>query len=158
VSTCHYEGRDSGSSKSGGDSVPLLGDIDLTVPFSPSFGRCEHASSTTHVTECALSGAGGSSSSNARDTSNGATGSPRAGRHLFSSVDVDGISLAVVLVHVGVHKLNNIGTKRSGHDLGQGGITGFLPSEGEDRNKGTGGHFNDNKPAFLRCGPVLRES
>jgi len=133
VSTCHHEGRDGRGSKSGGNSITPLGSVDLAMPLPPRLGGSEHASTTTHVTEGTLSGPGGTSSSDTGDTGDGASSSPGGSGDLLSGPGRDGVSLTVVLAHVGVHELDNVGTHGSGHDSGEGGLTGFLSGEGEDR-------------------------
>jgi hypothetical protein len=55
-------------------------------------------------------------------------------------MDGDGVCLTLVLVHVGVDKLNNIGTKRRRHDGGESDLSGFIARERENANEGTGSH------------------
>jgi len=66
----------SGGSECGGNGVSLLGDIDLSVPFSPGLERSEHATFTAHVTESGLSGSVGTRSTNSWDSSDSASSSP----------------------------------------------------------------------------------
>ena len=134
VSTGHDKGGDSGGGQSRGNSVSLLANVDLLVPLAPGLGGCEHASSTAHVSESSLSGSGGTSTSDTRDTGNGTSSTPRGGRNLLSSADGDGISLTLVLVHVGVNKLNNVRTERGRHDSGEGSLSRLVSGEGEDAN------------------------
>jgi hypothetical protein len=58
----------------------------------------------------------------------------------MSSADGNGISLTVILVHVGVDELNDIRTKRSHHDSGESSLSGLVAGEGEHTNERTGGH------------------
>lgn len=51
----HNEGSASRGSKSGGYSMSSLGDIDLSVPFSPDLEWGEHSTLSAHVTESGLS-------------------------------------------------------------------------------------------------------
>ena len=55
-------------------------------------------------------------------------------------MDVDGVGLTGILVHVGVHELNDISTDGGGHDIGESGLAGLGTGEGEDGDEGTGGH------------------
>lgn len=96
--------------KGGNDGETTLSLVYATMPAAPDLGGGEHASSTAHVTEGSLTGTVGTSSSNTRDTRNGATSSPRLGRGLGSRVARDGISLAVVLSQVGMHGVHDIHT------------------------------------------------
>ena len=134
VSTGHDKGRDGRSGQSRGNGVSLLSDVDLLVPLAPGLGRSEHASSTAHVSEGSLSGSGGTSSTDTRDTGDGTSGTPRGGRNLLSGSDGNGVGLTLVLVHVGVDELNNVGTKRSRHDGRESGLSRLVSGEGEDAN------------------------
>jgi len=141
VTTSHNKGRNSSGSQGGRNSIPLLGYIDLTVPLPPSLGRSKHTSTTTHVTEGTLSRTGGTTTADTGNTSYGTSGTPGRGGDLLSGADGDGVGLTAVFGHVGVYELDNVGTDGSGHDIGEGGFTGFLSGEGEDGYKGTGCHF-----------------
>jgi hypothetical protein len=59
---------------------------------------------------------------------------------LLSGTDGDGIGLALVLVHVGVHKLNDIRTKRGRHHGGESDLSGLVTGERENANERAGGH------------------
>jgi len=91
------------SRKCGTGGKSALTFADLNVPSSPNFGRCEHASSSAHVTESSLSGSVSTTSRYTRDTGHGTTGSPTLCRSLFSSFFGNGIWLSVILVHSGVN-------------------------------------------------------
>jgi len=134
VTTSHDKSGDSRSGQGRGNSVSLLADVDLLVPLAPSLGGCKHATSTAHVTEGTLSGSGGTSSSDTGDTGNGTSSTPRGSRNLLSSADRDGVGLTLVLVHVGVNKLNNVGTERGHHDSRESSLSGLVSGEGEDAN------------------------
>merc|ERR1712021_211283 len=110
VAAGHDEGREGGSSECGADGVAALVHADLAVPLPPGLGRVEHATSTTHVTESSLSCAVGTTTLDTRDTGHGAASSPRLGGLLVASPLGDGVCLAGVLGHVGVHEVHNIRT------------------------------------------------
>ena len=139
VSTSHDESRHGGCGKGRGNGVSLLGDVALVVPLAPGLGGSEHASSTAHVSESSLSGTGGSSSTDTRDTGNSTSSSPRGGTSCLSGHDRDGVGLTLVLVHVGVNKLNNVGTKGSLEDSGESGLSLLLSGSAENANKGASG-------------------
>ena len=134
VSTSHDKGGDGRSGEGRGNGVSLLSDVDLLVPLTPGLGGCEHASSTTHVSEGSLPGSGSTSSSDTWDTGNGTSGTPRRGRNLLTGSDGDGVGLTLVLVDVGVNKLNNVGTERGRHDSGESSLSGLVAGEREDAN------------------------
>ena len=140
MSTSHDERRHSRGGEGRGDRVALLGDIDLAVPLPPGFRGGEHTSAATHVAEGTLSRARGSSAADAGDSCHGAAGSPGGGRGHLAGVDVDGVRLTGVLVHVGVHELHDVSADGGSHHLGEAGLAGFGSGEREDGDKGTGGH------------------
>jgi len=53
-----------------------LGDIGLSVPFSPDLKWSEHSSFSAHVTEGSLTGSGGTRSRDSWDSCYGSTSSP----------------------------------------------------------------------------------
>jgi len=108
VSASKDKGGDGRGSEGRGNSVAALVDIDLAVPLAPSLGGVEHTTTSAHVGEGSLARAVSSTTVHTRHTSDGATGSPRLSSGLHTSTLLDGIGLAVVLVQVGVNKLNNI--------------------------------------------------
>jgi hypothetical protein len=63
---------------------------------------------------------------------------------LLSCGDRDGVCLTLVLVHVGMNKLNNVGTERSLHDGRESSLARLVAREGKDANKRTGRHFGMN--------------
>ena len=126
VSAGHDEGGDGGGGEGRGDGVALLGGVDLLMPLAPGLGGVEHAAAAAHVAEGALSGAGGTATADAGDTGDGTAGTPGMGRDLLAGPDGDGVGLTVVLVHVGVDELNDVGTEGSRHDGGEGGLTGLV--------------------------------
>jgi len=65
-----------GGSKGSGDSVTLLGHVDLTVPSSPGLEWGEHATLSALVTEGTLSGTGGTGTTNSWNTCDGTTWMP----------------------------------------------------------------------------------
>ena len=62
VTAGHKESWNGGCGEGGYGCESLLAKVDLLVPLSPNFGRCEHAAGSAHVSECCLSCAVGSSS------------------------------------------------------------------------------------------------
>jgi len=95
------------------DGVSPLLLVDGTVPFPPGFGWGKHTSASTHVTERTLTGSVSTTTTNTRNTSNSTTGTPRLGRGLVTGMFVNSVWLSGVLCHVGVHKVNNIGSDGS---------------------------------------------
>mmetsp|Transcript_7047 Transcript_7047/g.15377 ORF Transcript_7047/g.15377 Transcript_7047/m.15377 type:complete len:172 (+) Transcript_7047:412-927(+) len=152
----HDEGGNGGGGKSGGDGVTLLGGVDLLVPLAPGLGGVEHTSTAAHVSEGTLSGAGRTTAADAGDTGDGTAGTPGAGGHLLTGADGDGVGLTVVLVHVGMNELNDVGTEGSRHDGGEGGLTRLVAGEGKDRNEGTGSHFEFRKKLSVRSSHAVR--
>lgn len=65
-----------GGGEGGGDSVTLLGHVDLTVPSSPGLEWGEHATLSALIAEGTLSGAGGTRTTNSWDTCDGTTWMP----------------------------------------------------------------------------------
>ena len=116
VTTGQDEGGDSGSSKSRSNGVAALVLVDLLVPLAPGLGGSEHASTTAHVTEGTLTRAGGTATSHTGDTGHGATGTPGFGGGLVTGVAVDGVGLAGVLRHLGVHEVHDVRADGGGED------------------------------------------
>jgi hypothetical protein len=81
-------GHDESGDTSGGDGrahgVPLLVHVDLPVPPTPGLSGREHVSSAAHVAEGSLARSVGTTATNAGNTRNGATGTPRLGRGLVA--------------------------------------------------------------------------
>ena len=155
VTTGHDEGSASGGSEGGGDSVSLLVEIDLSVPFSPDLEGSEHASLTAHVTESTLTGSVGTRARDSGNTGDSATGTPRLSGMLVTSPVEDGVTLSSVLGHVGVAELDEIisdgGGEHGGHvqSLSDGSILGGV--SGVDRDGGTGNHLLK----VLRCQIII---
>jgi hypothetical protein len=61
------------------------------------------------------------------------------------------MSLTVVLSHVGVYKLNDVGTDRCKEYSRKRGGGGLLSGEGEDGKYGASSHFD-----FFICDPQMR--
>lgn len=76
VASGHDKRTAGGGSEGGGDSVSLLVEVNLSVPFSLDLERGEHATFTAHVTEGTLTGTGSTRSRDSWDTGDGATSSP----------------------------------------------------------------------------------
>mmetsp|Transcript_25315 Transcript_25315/g.41564 ORF Transcript_25315/g.41564 Transcript_25315/m.41564 type:complete len:323 (+) Transcript_25315:1475-2443(+) len=140
VPTGHDKGWDGRCGQGRSNSITLLVDVDLLVPLAPGLGGSKHASSTTHVTEGTLSGAGSTSTSNTRNTSDSTSGTPGRSGNLLASTDRNSISLTLVLVHVGVNKLDNVRTERSRHDGRESGLSRLVSGERENANERSGGH------------------
>ena len=138
MTSSHNKGWDGGGSKSRSNGESTLSLVDLSVPLSPGLGWGEHSTGSAHVSERGLTGSLGSSSGNSWNSRNGSTSSPRNGRGLVSSIQVHGVSLSVVLVHVGVNKLNDIRSKWGQEDGWKGGGTGLGSSGGEDGDDWSG--------------------
>merc|ERR1711907_711256 len=120
VTTGHHKRGQCRCSESRADSVPALVYVDLAVPLAPGLGWVEHAPSTAHVTEGSLAGTVCATAGNTGDTRDSATSSPGLGRGLVTGVLVDGVRLTPVLVHGGVHELNDIradGRQEDGREL-----------------------------------------
>jgi hypothetical protein len=130
VTTGHDQRRESRGSESRGNGESLLVGVDLFVPLSPGLGGSEHATGSAHVTEGGLTGTGGTTTRNTGDTGDGATGTPRVGGVLVTGNLGDSVSLTGVLVHAGVHEVNDVRTDGSqedgGHDHLFGGAFGLL--------------------------------
>jgi len=141
VSTSHDKSGNGRCSKSRCNSILLLARVDLSVPLTPSLGGSKHASSTTHISESSLSGTRSTSSSNTSDTSYSTSGSPGLCRDTHTSRHLDSVCLTVVLVHVGVHELYDIGTDGCEEYSRERGGGGLIPGKGEDGNNGTCRHF-----------------
>jgi len=82
------------------------------MPTAPRFGGGEHTTAAAHVAEGTLTGSVRSSASNARDSGDGSSGSPRGGGRLFSRSDVDAVGLARILHHFVVDEGHDVGTDR----------------------------------------------
>jgi hypothetical protein len=120
VTTGHNKRSQSRGSQSRADGVSALVLVDLSVPSSPNLGRGEHATTTAHVSEGTLAGAGSTTTRNTRNTGNSTTGTPGLGRVLHTSSLGDSVSLSLVLVQLGVNKVNHIRTDGAGEDVRQG--------------------------------------
>jgi hypothetical protein len=120
VSTGEDQRSDGGGGNGSSDGVSLLVGVDLSVPSSVGLEGSEHSTLSALVTEGTLAGSGGTRATNTRDTGDSATGSPRlSGVHHASLVE-DSMSLSSVLVHVGVHELDDVVSDGGGEDGGDG--------------------------------------
>jgi hypothetical protein len=70
---------------------------------SKQHSTAEHSTAKVHT--CAV----GTATRHTRDTRDGAASSPRLCRGLVAGLSLHGVCLAVVLGHVGVHRLHNVG-------------------------------------------------
>lgn len=137
------EGSAGSSGEGRSDSVALLVEVDLAVPFAPDLQGGVHARFTAHVTEGSLAGAGSTGARNSGNTSDGTTSAPRLGGVLLASLVEDSVRLTTVLSHVGVNELNGIisdgcAEHSGGRNLRHGGSARFVGVHGHD---GTGGHL-----------------
>lgn len=85
-----------------------MGQVHLSVPSSPGLERSEHSSLSALVTEDSLSRSVGSRARDSRNSSDGSSSSPGLSRVLLAGFAEDSMGLSSVLVHVGVHELNDI--------------------------------------------------
>jgi len=99
VSTSHHKRRQSAGSQRRGNGVALLVGVDLAVPLSPRLCCGEHSTLAAHVSEGTLARSRVTTTRNTRDTSDGATSTPRLSGVLHAAHLVDSISLTLVLVH-----------------------------------------------------------
>lgn len=106
VSSGHDEWSTSRSSEGRSDSMSSLGDVSLSVPFSPDLKWSEHSSLSAHVTEGSLSRSVGTRSRNSWNSCYGSTSSPGFGRVLLTSLVENGVTLSSVLSKVGVDEVN----------------------------------------------------
>jgi hypothetical protein len=113
------QGRDSSSGQSRSNSVASLVDTDLAVPSSPDLGGAEHATTTAHVAEGTLSGAGGSTTGHTGNTRHSATSAPRLGRGLVTRLEGHGVGLSGVLGHQRVDVVDHIGADGGSEDCGE---------------------------------------
>jgi len=114
----HDQSRNGASSQSGARGVAALSLADLAVPSAPSLCRGEHSTSTAHVSKRSLTRSVRSSSRNTRDTSYGTTCTPAFCCVSHSSAELNGVRLAVVLVHKRVNVLNDV-APYGGHENGR---------------------------------------
>lgn len=96
--------------------------------------------STAHVSESTLPGTAGPATADTGDARHGASGSPGTRHHALAGVDVDGVRLALVLVHVRVHELHDVGTERSRHNGRERGLSRLFAGSREDGDEGTSCH------------------
>jgi len=127
-----------GNSRHHGEAALVL--VHLPVPPAPGLGGGEHATLTAHVSEGSLSGTVGSSTGDTGNTGDGTTGTPGLSAVLVASSLGDGVSLAPVLGHVGVDKLDNVGADRGLENPGDAHRPNSLALlNGLDLNESSGG-------------------
>jgi hypothetical protein len=142
VATSHDQRGKRRRSQGGAHGVPLLVGVDLAVPLPPGLGRVEHAASTAHVAEGSLTSTVGTTTRDTRNAGDGTARSPRLGRGLVPSVLVDGVRLALVLVHGGVHEVDDVrADRRKEHRRELHLLGGVVASGGLDGNDRTGSHL-----------------
>merc|ERR1719420_2696254 len=103
----------------GRSSVALLRHVHLAVPPAPRLGRGEHTATAAHVTEGAGRANVGTGPADARNTRHSAASAPRSGSVAVTGLVLVGVSLAMVLVHVGVDVANKIWAQRGREDRRQ---------------------------------------
>lgn len=135
MSTRHHQGGKSRGGEGRCHSIATLVNVNLAVPLAPDLGGRKHATLATHVAKRGLAGAIGAATRNTGNTRHGATSTwllarkedckqkispkrhtPRFGGVLMTSLLLDGVRLTLVLVHVGMHILNNVGANRGKKD------------------------------------------
>ena len=116
------------------------------MPLAPDLVWREHATTTAHVTEGGLAGAMGTTTTNTRDTGDSATGTQGHGRGLLAGVDVGGVRLAGVLVHIGVDKVDDVGADGRLEDSRERRRRGDRAVNGQDLHSGAcGGHLSTHE-------------
>lgn len=140
----HHEGRHGGSGKSGSDGVTLDVLAQLAVPAAPDLGGLEALTTTALVGESTLAGAGSTTTADTGNAGDGATSAPGDGGVAETGEALNGVGLAAVLGHVGVHKVHNILTDRGSEDGGGLNLRGLLAVELVNRqNRTHSGHARD---------------
>ena len=129
---------DGGRGEGRAHGVSLHADVDLAVPSSPGGVRRVHVTAADHVAVGSLTGSVGAAAGDSRDTGDGATGAPRLGGGLVAGDLGDGVRLSVVLLHVGVHDVDEVRADGGAEDSGQveglaGGLAGFGAVDGDQR-------------------------
>ena len=100
--------------------MSLLVQVDLSVPSSEGLEGSEHSTLAALVTEGTLAGSGGTRATDSGNTGDSATGAPSFSGVHHTSLPEDSMSLSSVLVHVGVHELNDIVSDGGSEDCGKG--------------------------------------
>lgn len=107
-----------------------LGNIGLSMPFSPDFEWGEHSSFSTHVTEGSLTSSGCTRSRDSWDSCYGSTSSPRLSGVLGTSFIEDGVTLSSVLGKLRVNEVDKIisnwGHEDAGHWDASGNFLGVI--------------------------------
>ena len=141
VASGHDERTAGSRSESRGNSVSLLVEINLSVPFSEDLERERHATLTAHVTEGTLSRTVSTRTTNSWDSRHGTTSAPRLSGVFVTSNVVDSMTLSSVFGHVGVAELDEIvsdgGSEHSGHVDGADDFIGIV---GVNADGWTGSH------------------
>jgi hypothetical protein len=120
VTAGQHKGGKCRSSQSRNGSESLLVLVDMHVPLAPGLGRSEHTTRSAHVTKSGLSSAVSTRAVNSWNSGNSTTSTPGLSRGLMTSLLRDGIGLTLVLGHVGVDKVDNVGTNGGLEDGGEG--------------------------------------
>jgi len=135
----HDKGRQGRGSQSRADGITLLVGVDPAVPAAPSLGGCKHTTSATHISKSSLARAVGTTSPHTGNTGNSSSCSPGLSTRLVSGQLADGIWLTVVLAHIGMHKVHNIGpNRRLEHGWHDNILARRFSLLGINRNQGTG--------------------
>ena len=121
--------------RSGGVAALVL--VDATVPVAPDLGGREHASTTAHVAVRTLARAARTATAHTGDTRDSASSTwrvsgerdmatqgrtPRDGGRLVAGLLGDGVRLALVLAHVGVHERDDVVADGGQEDSGKGNL------------------------------------
>jgi hypothetical protein len=134
----------SGSSKSSGNSVSLLLDVDLSVPSSPGLQGGEHTTLSDGVSEGTLSSSVGTRTRNSGNSGNGSTGTPGDSGVLHTGLSEDSVSLTGVLGDLVVNELDDIESDGGSADSGKGDLADDFRSVSvvKDGDGGSSEHFD----------------
>jgi len=122
--------------------VSLLGEVDLSVPFSPGLEGSEHATLAAHVTEGTLAGSGGAGTANTGDTGDSATSAPGFSGVLVALEPENSVCLSSVLGHISVHELDGVVSDGGSEDCGHVDATNNFGFLRVNTDYGSGGHLD----------------
>lgn len=141
VASGQHQGGDGGSSNGGSGGVTLLVLVHSHVPSSPGLGRGEHTTTSTHVTESGLAGTVGTTTTNSWNSGNSTTSTPGLSRGLVTSLGGNSVSLSLVLVDSGEHRVHNVGSHWGSENSRQRQLGGGLLAGGGDNGDLRTRHF-----------------
>lgn len=108
MATSHNERSASRGSEGRGNGMSSLGDVALSVPFSPNLKGSEHTGLSALVTKGGLTSTRSTRSRNSGNTSNSSTSTPRFGGMFSTSFVENSVTLSSVLREVGVNEMDKI--------------------------------------------------